>query len=932
MQTVKEKLISFRHSCYKNGYLFAAFLIPVAVMLTAYITFSMWPFGERSVLCLDLNAQYVFYFDYMHDVFAGKESLLYSWSRNLSGEFVGIIGYYLASPFNFIVWLFPREMITEGLMAMMLAKFGACGITFAVYAHKSMGLSKNTAAIFSVMYSLCAYMVVETMNPMWLDGVLILPLVCFGIESVVKKSRFRLLIISLAYAFITNFYIGFMIAIFTVIYFLYYFFANADIREFNSSKGVVSLLKKGGLTALSGITAALISAVMILPVYSALQNGKFAFTEPDYTVKPNFELIDIATKLFPNTYDTVRMDGLPFIFCGSIALILVVCYFISGKFRFNQKLAAALLLGVMVLSMYIRPVDMMWHGGQMPNWLPYRYSFMISFIMVMLSARAFEELKSIKKSTIGLITVFYMALVVYIESTDTFNEGLGNDGRELFDGISVALPAIGFMAAAGIALYFISKCDTKKLTRVACIGLSAIVIAELSFNTTNSLQKMHLDIVYSTRDSYLGVVLPLRDKVEQIKEKDDGFYRIEKNFFRSVNDPLAANMYGLSHSSSTLNEKAIDMLGYFGFTSNGHYSRFSGNTPVTSDIFGVKYILDCKDHNTVNIKSEADITVTENLDALPITFLSEMGIKDMDLNEDMVFENQNMLIFYLTGSHKDYFITFDADGAPTVKNCTKGNFAGGHVGFTNAKDDASVTYRATAIADGEVFMYVPTDYQRQVTVYVNDRYIGAMFESDNHNIKNLGTFKKGEEIEVRMRLDKSDLYIKTPQFAMLDTEAYNEAIAKLNTMNSATTVERVSGTEVVTNVTAEKNQMLFTTIPYEDGWTVYVDGVETKPVQLVEDALMGIPVTAGTHKVEFKFFPARMDLGIICSICGILIFTMLILTEMKFRTPVKLKVADAKELLESEEATEDEASESEEVSDNEGTSAEEEAPSDSEDV
>lgn len=900
MQAVKEKLIHFRHLCYKNGYLFAAFFIPIAVMIVGYITFGMWPLGERSVLCLDLNAQYVFYYDYVHDVIGNGESLLYSWSRNLSGEFIGIIGYYLASPFSLIVWLFPREMITEGLMAMMLAKFGTCGVCFAIYAHKSRKLSKNTAALFSLMYALCAYMVVETMNPMWLDGVLILPLVCFGIEALVRENRFKLLVISLCYAFISNFYIGFMIAIFTVIYFLYFFFANA---EYNGAKNVIlSLLKKGLFTGLCGITSALMSAFMILPVYSALQNGKFTFTEPDYTFKSNFDLLDIATKLFPNTYDTVRMEGMPFIFCGSMALILTVGYFCSHKFKFSQKLSAAVLLGVMLVSMYIRPIDMMWHGGQMPNWLPYRYSFMVSFILVMLAAQMFEELKSLKTKTIGLITVCYIGLIIYIESTDTFNSALGNEGRELFDGITVALPAIVFIAVAGITLYVIlKKRDPKKLTMTASIGLCAIIVAELCFNTTNSLQKMHTDIVFSTRASYLDVVLPLREKVEQIKEKDEGFYRIEKNFFRSVNDPMAANMYGLSHSSSTLNAKAIDMLGFFGFTSNGHYSRFSGNTPITSDIFGVKYILDCKDHNTVNIESAADITITENPDALPITYLSDMGIKDMILNEDMVFENQNMLISYLTGIHKEYFITFEANGFPTIDNCTKGNFAGGHVGFTNPTGEASVTYRTTAIDDGEVYMYVPTDYQRQVTVYVNGGYIGAMFESDNHNIKLLGTFKKGEEIEVRMRLDKSDLYIKTPQFAMIDTAAYSEAIAKLNEMNSATTVEKLSGTEIVTNVTADKDRMLFTTIPYENGWTVYVDGVKTEPVKLVEEALMGIPVTAGDHKVEFKFFPARMDLGIICTFCGILIFVFLILIDIKFKAPVKLKVGDASQAIDKED-------------------------------
>lgn len=90
-------MLSFRHLCYKNGYLFAAFLIPVILMGIAYISFGIYPFGGRSVLSLDLNAQYVFYFDYVHDVIGNGESLMYSWSRNLSGEFMGIIGYYLAS-------------------------------------------------------------------------------------------------------------------------------------------------------------------------------------------------------------------------------------------------------------------------------------------------------------------------------------------------------------------------------------------------------------------------------------------------------------------------------------------------------------------------------------------------------------------------------------------------------------------------------------------------------------------------------------------------------------------------------------------------------------------------------------------------------------------------------------------------------------------
>ena len=112
--------------------IWVSFLIPCFTLLISYFIFGVFPFGKESVLSLDLNGQYVYYYDYMYDVFAGKESIFYSWSRNLSGEFMGIVGYYLASPFNLLVWIFPRECITEGLLTMMVTKVGAIGLCMAV--------------------------------------------------------------------------------------------------------------------------------------------------------------------------------------------------------------------------------------------------------------------------------------------------------------------------------------------------------------------------------------------------------------------------------------------------------------------------------------------------------------------------------------------------------------------------------------------------------------------------------------------------------------------------------------------------------------------------------------------------------------------------------------------------------------------------------
>ena len=892
MASFREKMLSFRHLCYKNSYLFAAFLIPVILMGIAYVTFGIYPFGEKSVLSLDLNAQYVFYYDYVHDVIGNGESLMYSWSRNLSGEFMGIIGYYLASPFNILVWIFPRSMITEGLLTMILAKFGACGVAFALFAHKSQKLSKITAAVFAPMYAMCAYMVVQTMNPMWLDCVIALPLICWGIDSLIKENRFRLLIGSLVYAFVSNFYIGFMAAIFSVLYFICRYFSLETYTGSTGAGIVKKFVTKGAFFGVCGIVSAMMSAFMILPVYNSLQNGKFSFTEPDYSLANNFNLVDIARKLFPNTYDTVRMEGLPFIFCGSLALVLAAGFFCCKAYHFKKKLAAGTLIALLTVSMYIRPVDMIWHGGQMPNWLPYRYSFMLSFVIVALAAHCFEQLKEVKARTVGAITLSYIALIIYTEAQDTFITTLGSEGREVFDGITVALPAIAFMAVAGITVFAVRHYGGgKNVSKTGVILVTAVICAELCFNTTNTLTKMHQDITFSTRDSYLSVILPLREKVEEIKEQDDGFYRIEKNFFRSVNDPMAVNMYGLSHSSSTLNARAIDMLGYFGFTSNGHYSRFSGNTPLTSDIFGVKYILNCQGESTANIRSADDITVTENKDALPVGYLVNSKVSSLELSKYDVFDNQNKLLNAMTGGNREFFTVFSADGEPYAENCKKGSFENSHIGFTEAKGEASVSYTVTALKSGELYMFLPTDYQREAALYVNGAYKGICFESDNHNIKDLGKFEKDETVTVKLVLKKSDLYFREPQFAVYNEDAETAAIAQMWEKNADTTVEKVSQTDIRFTVNAKSGDMLFTTIPAEKGWTVYVDGVKTDYGTALNDALMTVELTEGEHVVEFKFFAAGLGTGIILTVVGTAIFVGMILIYLKIKKPVKLTKA-----------------------------------------
>ena len=121
----------------RSAYLSFCFVVPVVLTYLVYLAMEIHPFGDGSVLVLDLNAQYVYFFEAFREFIFGNADPLYSFSRAVGGEFVGMYAYYLASPLSFIVALFPKTRMLEALLTMFLTKAGLCGLTFGFYLHKN---------------------------------------------------------------------------------------------------------------------------------------------------------------------------------------------------------------------------------------------------------------------------------------------------------------------------------------------------------------------------------------------------------------------------------------------------------------------------------------------------------------------------------------------------------------------------------------------------------------------------------------------------------------------------------------------------------------------------------------------------------------------------------------------------------------------------
>lgn len=853
---------------HKRIYLLA-FFIPALILFAAYAAFSVYPFGDNSVLVLDLNGQYVYYFEAMRDAFWGHGSMLYSWSRNLGGEMMGIFGYYLASPFSLIVMLLPRTMITESLLIMQLCKIGTCGVTFAFYLNRSKKIDGYSALIFSSLYALMAFAVVQLMNPMWLDGLIYLPLIILGVEKLVDEGKLLRFIIPLALMFIANFYIGYMVGIFSAIYFLcYLFFIKKNEGEGFYSEVLSPCIK----FAVSAVVAVLCAAVVLLPVYYSLKLGKLDFTKPDFSLSAEFNILDFFSKLLPESYDTVRNEGLPFVYCGVLSIILVPLYYLNSNIESRKKVGNSFALGIVFISMYLSTINIAWHGFQVPNWLPYRFSFLFSFLMLSMAAEAFQRIEGVSfRQLYGVLGVCF-AYVIFAESK-------GYEYLATTQGIWFTLVCLfGY----SLMLYYYKK---NALSKTAPLIIVVLIVGELFGNTYQTLKAINKDVVYSKHSSYVDYTQYGRDIMEQLTDYDDSFYRTEKTFHRTVNDAMVFGMNGISHSSSTLNAGPINFLDRLGFASRGHYTKYKGETYVTDALLGIKYIIN-KDkpmYYDDEVLSYKDMKVYKNPDALSVGYMVSNNITDLHIEKDNPFENQNKLLSsMLNMPYTEFFKKINIDD--TILDNVESTQSGSETKYTSIVkgQNAQLEFLMTAPTNDIIYMYLPctySGYEKAVNVYVNHEYLDQYFETENYTIKTLGRFDQGESLSVITTLTKDETTMRDQWFYYLDEDLFKEALAKLQDEQFNITKHYDTYLEGTITATAN-NEIMFTTIPYEPGWTVMVDGQKVEYVKLV-DGLIGIPINEGTHSVTMSFFPKGMTLGIILSVVGVLCVIGIIIYERK---------------------------------------------------
>lgn len=876
------------------SYLAYCFGIPAVLYFLIYLSMGLHPFGNGSVLVLDLNGQYVYFYEALRNAVCGDNSLLYSFARQLGGEFLGIYAYYIASPLSYIVCLFPQDRMLEALLCIFLIKAGISGITMGYYLHKTAErLNKTNVVICSVLYSMCSYAVVQQHNSMWIDALMWLPLLTLGIEELIKNKKYKLFVIMLALTLISNFYIGYMTCIYTAAYFFFYYFAHNENNRNNPSEEKNHFLKSFLRIGCFSVIAIGISMVIVASAYYSLQFGKNEFSNPNFSFSVRFDIIDFITKFFPGSYDTVRPEGLPFVYCGILTLFCVPIYFLSKKFTTREKVFSSGLIAFFVLSFSINTLDMIWHGFQKPNWLNYRYSFMLCFFLIALAYKGMGQIRRTSSRTVGFIGALLVLFLAVAQKFEYHAVVERISGKVEFDQplktLEVIWLSVFCIIMVGIILCVMIR--TKRRQTAALMLLVFVCIEAFGSGIVNCVEFGN-DVIYSSYSSYNDFVGSLRPLTDSIVENDPSFFRYEKNVHRKYCDNMALNIRGLTNSTSTLNKETINFLKNLGYASKSHWSKYLGGNIITDSLLGIKYIIDSEnadiskyydltDLEPVNVNN-TDYYAYINNYALSLAYSVNESVLDYEFKGKTPMENINGLLSAMIGSSETVNFFVPVETEETTSNLsTKTNSSYYEYRPEVTGSAATLTYTFTAEKDAEYFFYLPSDYPREVDLKINNKSSGTFYASETTRIISLGFFNEGDSVNVGMTL-KADVLYTIPNVSSvyyIDLDLAQDTLSDLAQEQMIISDDWKEHHITGTYFTENDKTTVFTTLPYDEGWKLYVDGEETDYVKALSAVIAFNIDTAGEHTIEFKYSPKTFTLGLAISILSLGLFIFIVIFE-----------------------------------------------------
>jgi len=839
-------------------------LIPFLLLGLTFALHNVYPFGDRQILVTDFWHQYYpFLSDHWHRLREGG-SFLWSWRAGGGHDYLAHFAYYLASPLNFLIVLFPRQFLREVVTFFLLVKVGLSGLFMSLFLSRTLKKYDVLLPIFSTFYALSAFTIGYYWNIMWFDTIALMPLVMLGVYALVREGKYRLFIGALALAILSNFYIGLFICIFVAImFFVQCYIAKLNRREF---------LQRMITIGIASIIALGIAAIILLPSYAALQNSSRAETR-----FPNFRFYDNFASVLGNFIaftPATSMDGLPNLYSGLLSVMLIPIFALSKKISIRDKIAYLSLLVFLILSVNINILDFIWNGFTVTNMLPFRFSFIASFVVVVMAYKAYTIMDEITKNDLlamGIAAVFFHLMAI-----------LG-DQEASYIGYSVFVSLV-YLALFGFAFH------TKKMY-VFKHAMLFVILIELAFTAYNGVRT-------TTRNDFPLDYAAVQILLEQREMPDTDFIRTELSRDRTLNSPALFGFDGISLFSSLANVSATEFIEGIGLRGwpTGNRFTYAATTPLTSAFLNVQYMIVRNEHPMGDgnfwggeggvVASEGNNHLFRNDYHIAFGFMVEEEIIYYTGNTANPFIAQNDLFRLSTGIDEDLFTLLDIIHVghrdyevfrQDLGEYTFNLVEGAEDGMFRFNYEISFDYN---IPEGErvpVYAFFNFPDTNQVRTVRDDGHVLHTVETRRSYIFSAGTFEQDQiisfEADSSVASGSGSIFVAT-----INQELFAQGLELLaaETLN----LTYFSDTRFRGEIVVSEPRILYTSLPYAGNWRVFVNGIE-EDIVTIGGALAGVRLPSGTHIVEFRYHNQAVNLGAAISVVSLLAYVILLALHQK---------------------------------------------------
>lgn len=789
----------------------ACLALPVMVLVVLSIWGEVYPFGPESFLTEDLKYQYIDFFTWFRHVLTGEANVFYSFAQGMGSNTWGLYSYYLASPFNLIILLFDEAHLTLAIYVIVALKLACMNTAMAWYLRRRFTLQRTWALALALCYTWSTWTATNLRNPLWLDALILLPLMAWSCRQLLRKGAIVPLALLVAADVITCWYMAYITLLFCCLFVLFELAVMIYDDEVRPARSwIAGRAVRFTVAILLGLG---LSAWTFVPTVLAMMGGGAKTAVGMFQTYPTA----LIRGFLPFAWN---IDHAPQFYTGLIPLVLAISMLFEKRIDKRLRALTLVFAGFLVVSSVLGPLMYVWCGFRQPNGFYCRIAFLLSFLEIW--AAAFLLMRRAACRAEGSNT-----------RTVSWTEAGGR-----------------------------SACAAPIARKLAPFGTLVLVLADLGFNAHVCWNQLYINYPQDTHDTYVN---DADTQVRELKQLDaDAFYRVDKTYNRAgaaFNEGISHGFNQLSTYSSANNPQAVAFLNSLGYSSEGEFSSvYAAPNLVMDSLLGVRYIgtwsKPVASTETTLPHSNVTSPVYYNPHALSLGYPCANGTNsESTLQGDDPFERQNALFAELTGIDRPLYTQLQ--------------------GVEQARSDASITWAVKLPAHTIGYTYAQTgvesDWSQSVGLIVGGEMISSEATRFSHNVRAFG--ESGDEStqhEISMVQGSPETQLPPKSqclFYALNIDVFEEGIERLQSRQFTPDVFEDGHVEGVYN--AEKQTDLVLSIPYDKGWSAIIDGKEVALSPAFGGGMSQIQVPEGSHRIEMRFQSPGFTVGCAASIAAL---------------------------------------------------------------